>query len=167
MRSISAIGLGLALCLPATVSAAAPYTGEEGPAKPGMVRPASITAPAGEARIRISVSVISFPGVPEHAACRMLFRATNETGSPMEMATLLHTYDGYQSDLNSWLVPTGTILPGQQVERLYSCKSASFLTIDQKSDLGWPTTCVVAGERKSPCPVALKLDSNLPLLKKD
>lgn len=162
MRTISSIALGVALALPAW-AVASPNAGGGPPAR----GPASIAAPAGQERVRITVSLISYPGVPERSACRMLFRAVNETDAPVEMAALLHTYDTYQADQNSWLVPTGTMQPGQQVERLYSCKGASFLSLDQRSDRGWPRSCAVAGEVLTPCPVALKLDSNLQILVKD
>lgn len=156
-----------ALLLAPMLSAPAAATPQaaDGAAKPRMARQASIAAPAGQERVRISVSVISYPGVPERSACRMLFRAVNETGRPVEMAALLHTFDSFRADQNSWLVPTGTMRPGQQIERLYSCKGASYLSLDQGSGNGWPRTCVVDGERMNPCPVALKLDSNLEILK--
>ncbi|HSV28071.1 MAG TPA: hypothetical protein VLL76_00895, partial [Candidatus Omnitrophota bacterium] len=108
--------------------------------KPPLV---SISAPAGQDRVRISVSLVSYPGVPERASCRMLFKATNESRDNVELSTQLHTFNTYKTDLNSWLVPTGTLKPGQTVERLYSCKAASFITLDQGSDYGWPRTCFV------------------------
>lgn len=160
MRKIVAVAVGLALAFPALAKAS---PGDSRPARDG----ASTAAPAGQDRVRITVSLISFPGVPERSACRMLFRAVNETAVPVEMAALLHTYDTYRADQNSWLVPTGTMQPGQQIERLYSCKGASFLSLDQRSDHGWPRSCAVAGEVRTPCPVALKLDSNLQILVKD
>ena len=128
----------------------------------GVKQPVSISAPAGADRVRISVSVVSYPGVPERASCRMLFRAVNDSGTQVELATQLHTFDTYKKDLNSWLVPTGAMAPGQAVERVYSCKSASFVALDQQSDYGWPRTCMVKGETVTPCPIALKVDFNLP-----
>lgn len=162
MMTTSIPALLLALTLPG-LALAAPHATSDG-AAPLAIQRASASPSAGQGRVHVSVSIISYPGVPERSACRMLFRAVNETGQPVELATLLHTYDSFRADQNSWLVPTGTMAPGQQIERLYSCKGASFLSLDERSGHGWPTICAVNGEERRPCPVALKLDSNVKIL---
>mgnify|MGYP000863689530 CR=1 FL=1 len=163
MKPMTIPALLLALTLPG-LALATPQATSDG-AGPRPVHPASASSSAGHGRVLVSVSIISYPGVPERSSCRMLFRAVNETGQPVELATLLHTYDSFRADQNSWLVPTGTMAPGQQIERLYSCKGASFLSLDKRSGHGWPTICAVNGEELRPCPVALQLDSNVKILK--
>ncbi|MGE5547642.1 MAG: hypothetical protein ACM33T_12135 [Solirubrobacterales bacterium] len=144
--------------------AAAPVAGQPTTGSKPLVA-ASLPTGSETGQVRINVSIISYPGVPERSSCRLKFRAVNESGNRVAVSTLLKTFDTYKSDLNSWLVPTGDMAPGQAVERIYSCKSASFITLDKKSDYGWPVTCRVDGEAVSPCPVSLKVDFNLPELK--
>lgn len=116
----------------------------------------------GSERIRIAVSVVNYPGMPEQAACRMRFRAINESTSRVELSALVHTFDETHAGSGSWQVPTGTLEPGQAVERMYTCKHASFIRLDADNHYGWPGKCTIDGAAKAPCPVAVNVSANLP-----
>ena len=64
------------------------------------------------------------------------------------------------------MVPTGALAPGQSSERLYSCKSARYVVLDQQTLEGWPGRCTVNGEDRSPCPLTLALEANLNIVAK-
>lgn len=115
--------------------------------------------------LKIVLTQISYPGVPERSACRFLVRATNDGSQRIGVHALLRTYDTYQAALNTWLVPTGELAPGQSVERIYSCKLAQSLVLDQGTAGGWPGRCTIDGEERSPCPATLTVETNLQLLK--
>lgn len=119
------------------------------------------------AGLKIVLTQVNYPGVPERSACRFLVRAINESDQRLGAHALLRTFDTYQSSLNAWLVPTGDLAPGQSVERIYSCKMAQSIILDQGTAGGWPGRCTVNGEERSPCPATLVIESNLPLLKED
>lgn len=164
MMRLATTFLVTALTLVSSAIFAAPRGGQGDAARATGPQLVSLSAPEGQERIRITVALVSYPGVPERAACRMKFRAENQSGRRVALSTLLHTFDGSQSDLNSWMVPTGEMAPGATVERLYSCKAASFIRLDQRSDYGWPRSCTVDGERLTPCPMRLDVRFNLPQL---
>ncbi|CAA7625333.1 hypothetical protein [Magnetospirillum sp. UT-4] len=113
--------------------------------------------------LKINVTQVNFPGVPERAACRMTVRVSNPGSRPMATHLLLKTFDTYKAAANTWLIPTGEVAPGATVERLYSCKMAQFLVFDQDSASAWPNRCTVEGEESSPCPVGLLFETNLNL----
>jgi hypothetical protein len=116
-----------------------------------------------EGPIRITAVQVFFPGVPERFACRMQLTVANEGDRVISLRTLLTTRDGDNQLVNSWLVPSGILAPGEAVERIYSCKQADRLTVSRESPHGWPTVCVVGGEEVSPCPVALRISTSLRL----
>lgn len=163
MKTLGAYVSALLVALPA-LAFAAPHTS---PGEGGGLPVVHVSAPAGQPSVHIVVTLINYPGVPERSACRMLYKAVNRSGDDIELSTQLHTFDSLKSDLNSWLIPTGSMKPGQAVERLYSCKTPSFIALDQKSDYGWPRSCRVNGEKMTPCPVPVKIDFNLPLMAED
>jgi len=117
--------------------------------------------------LKIVITQVNYPGVPERAACRFVVRAINEGTETISAHALLRTYDTYKSELNTWLVPTGALAPGATAERLYSCKTAQYLVFDRGSMGGWPGRCVVNGEERAPCPLTLAVEANMRLSAKD
>ncbi|MBI5163103.1 MAG: hypothetical protein HY985_04285 [Magnetospirillum sp.] len=148
-------------------SAASPTGDKAAPAPPsmGVLREILLRAPSDTAMGTVAVTVmqINYPGVPERAACRMQIVIANEGKSQINLRTLLVTLDDSKTLIDNWLVPSGTIAPGKSVERLYSCKIASTLTVDRDSAYGWPRQCDVNGVEMSPCPLALRVSSSLPM----
>ncbi|MCR6631421.1 MAG: hypothetical protein NVV74_15995 [Magnetospirillum sp.] len=116
--------------------------------------------------LKITITQVMYPGVPDRAACRFVVRAYNDGPATVSAYALLHTLDGDKGELNSWMVPTGALAPGQASERLYSCKTAQFLVLDQQSMGGWPGRCTVNGEERTPCPLTLGLEANLNIIAK-
>lgn len=116
--------------------------------------------------LKIIVSLVNHPGVPDRVSCRFVVRTVNEGRERVAAYALLHTFNGAKSEMNSWMVPTGDLAPGQSAERLYSCKSAQYLVLDQTSIGGWPGRCVVNGEERSPCPLTVALEANLNFMDK-
>ncbi len=116
--------------------------------------------------LKIIVNQVMYPGVPDRAACRFVIRAVNSGSATVSTYTLLRTLDGEKSELNTWMVPTGSLAPGQASERLYSCKNARYLVVDQQTLEGWPGRCMVNGEERSPCPLTLALEANLNIVAK-
>lgn len=117
--------------------------------------------------LKITVSQVMYPGVPERAACRFVVRAVNSGDATVSTYALMRTLDAEKAELNSWMVPTGPLAPGQASEKLYSCKSAQYLVLDQRTLGGWPGRCMVNGEERSPCPLTLALEANLHIIAKD
>jgi hypothetical protein len=155
-----------------TVQASSSSGGKDKPAPPAIgIQHASLQPlPIVTERIgglRIVINQVNFPGVPDRSACRFVVRAVNEGRETVAAHTLLHTYDGTKGELNTWMVPTGTLAPGQSAERLYSCKTAQYLVLDRQNMGGWPGRCTVNGEERAPCPLSLSLEANLNLISKD
>jgi hypothetical protein len=111
--------------------------------------------------LKVSLTQVNFPGVPERSACRLMVRASNEGSQRIAVHALVRTFNSAQASLNTWLIPTGDLAPGQSVERIYSCKMAQEMTLDQASASGWPGRCTIDGEERSPCPATLVLETNL------
>ena len=164
MLPVAAAMMAIA-CLSATAQAVPgasdrPLTGSVG----GPERVTYQPLPAITERIaglKITLTQVNFPGVPERSACRFLVRASNDGSQRIGVHALVRTFDSYQSVLNTWLIPTGDLMPGQTVERIYSCKMAQGLILDQASASGWPGRCTIDGEERSPCPASLVLETNL------
>lgn len=116
--------------------------------------------------LKISVTQVMYPGVPDRAACRFVVRAINNGPATVSTYALMRTLDGEKTELNSWMVPTGPLAPGQASEKLYSCKNAHYLVLDQETLGGWPGRCMVNGEERSPCPLTLALEANLNIVTK-
>lgn len=117
--------------------------------------------------LKITVTQVMYPGVPDRAACRFVVRAVNSGGATVSTYALMRTLDAEKAELNSWMVPTGPLAPGQASEKLYSCKSAQYLVLDKKPLGGWPGRCTVNGQERSPCPLTLALEANLNIIAKD
>lgn len=117
--------------------------------------------------LRIIITQVSFPGVAESRSCRFSVRAINDSHETVSFYTLLRTFDGAKGELNSWMVPTGDLAPGQASERLYSCKMAQFLSVDRDSMSSWPGRCMINGDERSPCPLTVSLEANMNLWAKD
>lgn len=114
-------------------------------------------------QVRLSVVQVFFPGVPDRFACRMQVRAINDSHARVSFRALLQTFDSDKAALDSWLIPTGQLDPGQEVLRSYSCRQATSIEVSRVTAYGWPTTCEVDGEEASPCPIELHLTSSLAL----
>ena len=115
--------------------------------------------------VRLTIVQVFFPGVADRFACRMEVRALNQGSSRVNFSTLLKTYDDGKEALDSWLIPTGELAPGQEVLRTYSCHQAASIEISRKSEYGWPAKCEVGGREASPCPIELHVTSSLALPK--
>ena len=145
--------------------------GAERPAAPAVATQKRVLQPpSGVAEridgFRLSISQVSFPGVPERSACRLLVRAFNGGTRSVGLLLPVYTFNGAKEPLNSWLIPTAEVSPGQATERIYSCKMAHYLKLDLSAANGWPSVCMVGGEERSPCPVILNFEANLDLIEK-
>lgn len=114
--------------------------------------------------VRLNITQFSYPGVPERAACRTVIRIENDSPHKVALYTLIRTYDSAKVGLGTWMTPSGELAPGQAGERLYSCKLARYMVLDRGSAGGWPNTCHVDGEERSPCPIQFVLDVNIDFL---
>lgn len=117
--------------------------------------------------VRLNITQFSYPGVPERAACRTVIRLENDSSHKVAFYTLVRTFDTAQAALGTWMTPSGELSPGQSGERLYSCKLARYMVLDRGSAGGWPNSCQVDGEERSPCPIQLILDVNIDFLPSD
>lgn len=117
--------------------------------------------------LKISVTLVNYPGVPDRAACRFTVRATNQGREKMAAYALLHTFNADKEAVNTWMVPTGELQPGESSEKLYSCKTAQYLQVDRQSLSGWPGRCEINGEERMPCPLTVGLEANLNLIAKE
>jgi hypothetical protein len=114
-------------------------------------------------QFRLNVEQVFFPGVPDRVACRMQIRAFNDSKQRIGLRLLIQTYNKEKELLDSWLVPTTELAPGQEMLRLYSCRPAVLVEVMRNSDYGWPNSCQIAGEDTIPCPVVLNYHSALAL----
>lgn len=119
------------------------------------------------AGLKITVTQVMYPGVPDRAACRFVVRAVNNGSATVSAYALMRTLDGEKTELNTWMVPTGPLAPGEASEKLYSCKTAQYLVLDKQTLGGWPGRCLVNGEERSPCPLTLALEANLNIIAKE
>ncbi|MCA1910123.1 MAG: hypothetical protein LDL39_17375 [Magnetospirillum sp.] len=117
--------------------------------------------------VRLNITQFSYPGVPERAACRTVIRVENDSPHKVGFYTLVRTFDTAKAALGTWMTPSGELAPGQSGERLYSCKLARYMVLDRGSAEGWPNSCLVDGEERSPCPIQLILDVNIDFLPAD
>lgn len=113
--------------------------------------------------VRLTIVQVVYPGVSDRFACRMQVRALNEGTSSVNFSALLQTYDRDKKPLDSWLIPTGDLAPGQEVLRTYTCHQAASLEISRDTEYGWPVKCEVDGQEASPCPVELHVTSSMAL----
>ncbi|HTH15323.1 MAG TPA: hypothetical protein VL974_01610 [Magnetospirillum sp.] len=117
--------------------------------------------------LKITITQVMYPGVPDRAACRFIVRAYNGSRNTVSAHALLRTLDGDKAEINTWMVPTGSLAPGDSSEKLYSCRNAQYLVIDKQALSSWPGRCFVNGEERSPCPLTVALDANLNIVAKD
>ncbi|HLO77576.1 MAG TPA: hypothetical protein VK196_14055 [Magnetospirillum sp.] len=154
----------------AALASSAPKEAKEGKPAPTSiaVQQANLLPPPIIAEriegLKITATQVMYPGVPDRAACRFVVRSVNRGTATISTYALLQILDGEKAELNTWMVPTGPLAPGQASERLYSCKTAQYLVLDQQSLSGWPGRCMVNGEERSPCPLTLTLEANLNLI---
>ncbi len=161
--------LALVAVFPTAPAASASKDGKGLPASISLQRTDLLPPPIVADRIgglKISVTQVHFPGVPDRASCRFVVRAVNSGQATLSTYALMRTLDGDKAELNTWMVPTGALAPGEASERLYSCKHAQYLVLDQQSLDGWPGRCMVNGEERSPCPLTLALEANLNIIGK-
>lgn len=114
--------------------------------------------------VRLNITQFSYPGVPERASCRTVIRVENASDHTIAFYSLIRTFDTQQVPLGTWMTPSGELPPGKSGERLYSCKLARYMVLDRGSAGGWPNTCLVDGEERSPCPLELTFDANMDFL---
>lgn len=171
-RTFGAFVAGMALVAATAAHAASSSGAKDKPTPPSIaVQRASLKPLSGASEqiggLRIIVTQVNYPGVPDRSACRFLVRAVNEGAERVGAYALMRTYDGEKEELNTWMVPTGDLAPGESAERLYSCKTAQYLSFDRQTMGGWPGRCTVNGEERTPCPLTLSVEANLNLLAKD
>jgi hypothetical protein len=169
-NAVARIAILVAVLLPAAGWAAG-GGGSDKPAAPSVAiqkrvlpPPPTVLDPIGG--FRVAITQVSYPGVPERSACRLLARAFNTGTEPMGLFLMIHTFDSHKVLLNSWLIPTADVAPGQSIERIYSCKPAQYMKLDLGNAAAWPAICKVAGEERSPCPVTLNFEANIELIEK-
>lgn len=133
----------------------------------GMVMKPAETITEPVTGVRLNITQFSYPGVPERAACRTVIRVENDSPHKVGFYTLVRTFDTTKQALGTWMTPSGELAPGQSGERLYSCKLARYMVLDRGSAGGWPNSCQVDGEERSPCPIQLILDVNIDFLPAD
>ncbi|OJX74768.1 hypothetical protein [Magnetospirillum sp. 64-120] len=114
--------------------------------------------------VRLNITQFSYPGVPERAACRTVIRVENDSSHKVAFYSLVRTFDTAKEALGTWMTPSGELTPGQSGEKLYSCKLARYMVLDRGAAGGWPNSCQVDGEERSPCPIQLTLDVNIDFL---
>ncbi|NFV78903.1 hypothetical protein [Magnetospirillum aberrantis] len=160
--------LSLAALAPAATASSGSGDKEAPPAiaiQQARLQPPAIVTDRVEG-LKITVTQVMYPGVPDRAACRFVVRSVNSGSATISTYALMRTLDREKSELNTWMVPTGALAPGQASERLYSCKTAQYLVLDQESLGGWPGRCIVNGEERAPCPLTLALEANLNIVSK-
>jgi len=109
----------------------------------------------------LSITQVFFPGMSERTGCRMQITARNQSSSRISMRALVNTFDSAKEAVDTWLVPTGDLKPGEEVLRIYSCRTAHDATVSEASPYAWPQTCVIDGAATSPCPVTLHVSSSI------
>ena len=110
---------------------------------------------SGSERLHLTVEQVFFPGLSERVGCRMQISARNDTGTPVSLRLLVNGFDDSKAVVDTWLVPTGDLKPGEEVMRIYSCVAGHEFAVSEASPYGWPQTCVVDGNTMSPCPLGL------------
>lgn len=111
--------------------------------------------------IQVLVVEVFYPGLSSRSACRMEMEVRNVSSVQASFSALLKTFNGDKDTVDSWLIPTGTMEPGDQITRVFSCHEASSLEVDRESQYGWPHVCVINGEARSPCPLRLQVSTSL------
>lgn len=172
MKKTSAMVAALAMLTGASAALAASAPKESKQLPPSLpIQRADLTPlPVVADRVgglKIVVNQVMTPGVPERAACRVVVRAYNGGASTVSAYALLHTQDAEKTAINTWMVPTGILAPGETSEKLYSCRYAQYLVVDRQTLGGWPGRCVINGEERSPCPLTIGLEANLKIVAKD
>jgi hypothetical protein len=166
-RFIAVLSMVAALAAPATARAA--QSDELPPSIPVEKASFQPLSTAGERidGLKIVITQVRYPGVPDRASCRVIVRSINQGTQTVAAHALVRTYDAGKSEMNAWLVPTGALPPGAATERLYSCKTAQFVVLDRGTLGGWPGRCMVGGEERAPCPLTLAVEANLHLSSRD
>lgn len=121
------------------------------------------TAQNAPGALTADVRLVEFPGASERNACRLAVRFRNHSASTAALVLGLKTMDEHGQPVNTWVVPSGPLKTNQTVERYYSCTPASRMMLDRAPSRVWPNTCVVDGENRRPCPLPVKVLSNLPM----
>lgn len=170
-KTVATFGLAFVLLHGASTAWAASSANDK-PLPPSIaVQRASLEPPAvitdRIGGLRIIITQVNYPGVPDRASCRFVVRAVNQGHERIATHALLRTFNGDKEVLNTWMVPTGELAPGQSSERLYSCKTAQYLQIDRQSLNGWPGRCEINGEERTPCPLSVGVEANLNLIAKE
>ena len=111
--------------------------------------------------LELSITQVFFPGMSEKTGCRMQITARNRSPSRINMRALVNTFDGAKEAVDTWLVPTGELKPGEEVLRIYSCRTAHVAAVSEASPYAWPQTCNVDGANASPCPVTLHVSMTI------
>jgi len=114
--------------------------------------------------MRIAVMRAVIPGASEKVGCRIQMISTNDTTHRVNLRVLLSTFDAKGDLVDTWLVPTGELEPGEEFMKVNSCHGGRKMKIARDNKYGWPVSCDVDGEAVAPCPVSLKLKSSMEIL---
>ena len=131
----------------------------------------AVLAPGGFGEsfvLKMVVQIVYNPGMNDRRGCRLQITMSNLSKVKINMRTQITTYmpgDGDKPDVADVdLVPTGDLPPGQQLMRLYSCKTAELIEAVRDNVYAWPNVCDINGQEQSPCPVELHLSSTLGII---
>jgi hypothetical protein len=114
--------------------------------------------------VRMAILRAVVPGTSEKVGCRMQIISTNDTTHRVNVRILLRTYDARGELVDTWLVPTGELQPGEEFMKVNSCRGGRKMKIARDNKYGWPVTCDVDGEPAAPCPVSLKIRSSMDIM---
>ena len=160
MRSLVRSGLVVMASFWAAVAVASSNSAGEDASTHEIVMKSSV---GGGDTLHLTIMQVFFPGLPERAGCRMQVIARNDGTSRVSMRALVNTFDEAKGAVDTWLVPTGDLKPGEEVLRVYSCRTAHDVAVSEASPYGWPQTCTVNGADTSPCPLTLKVSTSISL----
>jgi hypothetical protein len=114
-----------------------------------------------EGDIQVQVVEVFYPGLSSRSACRMEMEVRNASPVQASLSTLLKTFNDDKDTVDAWLIPTGTMEPGDRITRIFSCHEAVSLEVNRESQYGWPHVCTINGEARSPCPLRLQVSTSL------
>jgi hypothetical protein len=128
-----------------------------------LARASAADLPPVHSEVVVSLWAFVTPGMNEKRGCRIRVVIENLTAEPFGF------YAKYRAlvkeeEKDAWFVSAANIPTMGRTERLYSCvQLPDRIELDTASDLGYPRTCEVSGERSSPCPLKIRFESNVKL----
>ncbi len=114
--------------------------------------------------MKVVVQMVFNPGMSDKRGCRLQVFLTNQSKVMINLRTHITTYDSQPEVADVNLVPSGDLMPGQMVMRLYSCKPADAVDVSRDNLYAWPNVCDIDGHEQSPCPVEIHFSSTLGIM---